>query len=450
MLRLITLLITLLLTAPTFAAKLPAGPMLGHVALRAANIWAQAPDAGTLGIEYWVHNDRDNSQKISAQVDNNYGQSHIFKLSSLEPGTSYRYQLLFNGEVVNDGAIYQLTTQTLWQWRTDPPDFEIITGSCNFENEGIYDRSGEPYGGQYEIFDQIATEEADMMLWLGDNWYYREVDFDAEQSMLYRVLRHKSFPYLQPIFQKFANYATWDDHDYGPDNSTKSFVFKEQALAIFKHFWANPSYGMPDNPGVYTKVSFNDVDFFLLDNRYYRDHENKIDGADKAYYGTKQLNWLKNQLLTSKAPFKFIVGGGQMLNNYHKYDGWDKYRYEREPFLQWLNDQKISGVMMLSGDKHHTELLRANRDGAYPLYELTCSPLTAGTHIDALDSISKNPRLVDDTLVGERNYCKISFSGPRKDRRLEIKVLGVNGQEYWRKQIKSSVLSYSQVNTDAE
>ena len=444
MLRFIILITTSLISGVLMASQLPAGPMLGHVALRAANVWVQAPEPGQLSIKYWAQNTPDQKQTITTKVNNNFGQSHTFKLNNLEPGTDYHYRLFFNDEPVNDGKTYALTTQTLWQWRTDPPDFEIITGSCNFENQAIYDRAGDPYGGQHEIFNQIATEDADMMLWLGDNWYYREVDYDAEQSLLYRVLRHKSYPHLQAIFQKFPNYATWDDHDYGPDNSTKSYVFKEQTLNIFKHFWANPSYGMPDNPGVYTKVSFNDVDFFLLDNRYYRDHENKIDGPDKHYYGKKQLNWLQNQLLTSKAPFKFIVGGGQMLNNYHKYDGWDKYRHEREPFLQWLDDQKITGVMMLSGDKHHTELLKAERDNAYPLYELTCSPLTAGTHLGALDQISQNPRLVDNTLVGERNYCKIAFSGPRKDRRLEIKVLGVNGQEYWRKQIKSSVLSYSQ------
>lgn len=443
MLRLLILLI--FFVQPLHALNTPAGPMLGHVGLRAANIWVQAPQAGELSIQYWAQDNADTKQRFTAQVDNDYGQSYTFKLNNLEPGTSYHYRLFFNGEPLNKGDTYHLTTQTLWQWRTDPPDFEIITGSCNFENEAEYDRAGNPYGGQHEIFHQIATEDADMMLWLGDNWYYREVDYDSKQSLLYRVLRHKSYPHLQAIFQKFPNYATWDDHDYGPDNSTKSFTFKEQTLAIFKHFWANPSYGMPDHPGVYTKVSFNDVDFFLLDNRYYRDHENKIDGPDKAYYGSKQLDWLKNQLLTSRAPFKFIVGGGQMLNNYHKYDGWDKYRYEREPFLKWLHDQKITGVMMLSGDKHHTELLKAERDNAYPLYELTCSPLTAGTHIDALPQIRQNPRLVEKTLVGERNYCKIAFSGPRKDRRLEIKVLGVKGQEYWRKQIKSSVLSYDQI-----
>ncbi len=88
-------------------------------------------------------------------------------------------------------------------WRTDPPDFSVLTGSCNFENEEAHDRAGTPYGGGYEIFDTLAKQEADMMLWLGDNWYYREVDFDAEQNMIYRASKDKGRDFLQPIFHKF-------------------------------------------------------------------------------------------------------------------------------------------------------------------------------------------------------------------------------------------------------
>ncbi len=253
-------------------------------------------------------------------------------------------------------------------------------------------------------------------------------------------------PYLQPLYHKFANYATWDDHDFGPNNSGSDFIFKEQALNIFKNYWANPSYGMPEQAGVYPKVSYNDIDFFLLDNRYNKSHENAPDGPDKIYYGKAQLEWLKNGLLGSFAPFKIIVGGGQMLNDYHAYEGWDKYRHERDPFIQWLDDNKIPGVMFLSGDKHHTEMLRADRPGAYPLYEMTCSPLTAGTHSSKSGGDLDNPRLIPGSLVNEHNYCKFSFSGPRTDRSLNIQVINREGKQKWEKQIKSSVLSYSQVN----
>ena len=438
--------IILLFSQGLFAKSLTAGPLLGHVALRAANIWVQSPEKGEVSITYWQTNQPDVKHTVTALVKENYGNSHVFKLSNLEPATTYDYYFTINHKKAKDQTIYSLTTQTLWLWRTDPPDFSVLAGSCNYENETVYDRPGKPYGSDHDIYQQMATEDAEVMLWVGDNWYYREVDFDSEQSLIYRVTRDRQQAHLQPIFHKFANYAAWDDHDFGPNNSGADFIFKEQALNIFKHSWGNPSYGMPEQAGAFTKIGYNDVEFFMLDNRYNKSHENALDGPDKHFYGKAQLDWLKNGLLGSYASFKIIVGGSQMLNDFHDYDGWDKYRHERDPFLQWLADNKIPGVMFLSGDKHHTEMLRADRVDAYPLYEMTCSPLTAGTSSSKSGGSSENPRLVEGSLVNEHNYCKFSFSGPRKDRRLRIDVLGKDGQQYWSKQIKSSVLSYSQIN----
>ena len=441
------LIIILLFNFAAEAKKLAAGPMLGHVALRGVNIWVQSPEQGAVSIVYWPAAHSKQTIERQAKVNTELGNIHTFKLTGLEPGTAYQYAIEINGKKEKVDSPYQFTTQTLWQWRTDPPDFSVMAGSCNFENEGIYDRTGNPYGSGHEaIFSQIASEDAEVMLWIGDNWYYREVDFDAEQNLLHRVMRDRSQPHLQPIYQKFANYATWDDHDFGPNNSGAEFIYKEQALNIFKNYWANPSYGMPEQDGVFTKVSYNDIEFFMMDNRYNKSHENMPDGPDKIFYGEKQLTWLKNSLLASFAPFKIIVGGGQMLNNHHAFEGWDKYSHERDPFLQWLDDNKIPGVMFLSGDKHHTEMLRADRPGAYPLYEMTCSPLTAGTHSSKSGGDMDNPRLVPGSLVNKHNYCKFSFSGPKNDRSLKIDVIGHEGKQYWSKQIKSSVLSYSQVS----
>ncbi|MCX7552843.1 alkaline phosphatase D family protein [Marinicella sp. S1101] len=442
-----TLLITLIFISQISTAKqLTAGPMLGHVAIRGANIWAQSPESGELAITYWQQGQPKQKSSFSAKVNEALGNIHTFKLTNLEPGTTYKYSFEINGKKIKRKEPFEFTTQVLWQWRFDPPDFSVMAGSCNFINEAAYDRPGRPYGSGHEaMFSQIASEDADAMLWIGDNWYYREVDFDAEQNLLHRIMRDRSQSFLQPIYQKFANYATWDDHDFGPNNSGAEFIYKEKALEIFKNYWANPSYGMPEQEGVFTRVSYNDIEFFMLDNRYNKSHENAPDGPDKVYYGQAQLNWLKDSLLSSYAPFKIIVGGGQMLNDHHAYEGWDKYRHERDPFIEWLDEAKITGVMFLSGDKHHSEMLRADRPGAYPLYEMTCSPLTAGTHSSKSGGDFDNPRLVKGSLVNKHNYCKFSFSGPRTDRSLRIEVIGSEGQQYWTKQIKSSVLSYSQV-----
>lgn len=431
-------LLIFLLSQAVAANEIQSGPMLGHTALRAANIWVQTKQSGTIKLSYWEKQQPEALHALSASVDPELGNVHTFKLANLHPGTEYQYRISLGED--KHTPVYQFTTQTLWQWRHDPPDFSVLTGSCNFENEADFDRAGNPYGDGWEIFYRMAEEDADMMLWLGDNWYYREVDFDAEQSLLYRVMRDRSWPHLQPLMHKMSNYAIWDDHDFGPDNSGSDFIFKEKALELFENYWANPSYGMPEAKGIFSKVSFNDVDFFLLDDRYHRSHEHFPDGPEKIMYGPLQLTWLKNQLLGSNAPFKFIVGGNQMLNDYHPWEGWDKYRHERDAFLQWINDAGIEGLVFLSGDKHHSEMLKIKRPDSYPLHEITCSPFTAGTHEHALEDDLKKPTLVKGTLVGTKNYCKLSFSGPRTDRRLSVQVIGPEGQTHWKKTIKASEL----------
>ena len=418
--------------------------MLGHTALRGADIWIETHKPSHATIKYWQKNHKSEAKYLKTFVKSDHYNMHTFKLKGLQPGLNYSYQLWINKiPVHNNDESFSFKTQELWMWRTDPPDFSVLTGSCNFENEESHDRAGTPYGGGYEIFDTLAKQEADMMLWLGDNWYYREVDFDAEQNMIYRASKDKGREFLQPIFSKFANYAIWDDHDFGPDNSGGYFAHKQKSLDIFKNVWANPSYGMPETPGIFTKVRFNDADFFLLDNRYHRSHEKFPDGPEKHMYGQEQLMWLKNQLVASSQPFKIIVGGNQMLNDYHEHEGWDKYRYERDAFIEWLDNTKIEGVVFLSGDKHHTEMLKIKREKAYPLLELTCSPFTSGTHASRIDSELKKPTIIPETLVGEKNFCKLNFNGKRKDRNITFESYNVDGKKLWSKTVKQSELTYS-------
>ena len=71
----------------------------------------------------------------------------------------------------------------MWQYRFDPPAFTLAVGSCVFINEPQYDRPGRPYGGNYEIFESLADSKPDAMLWLGDNAYFREVDFYSLSGM---------------------------------------------------------------------------------------------------------------------------------------------------------------------------------------------------------------------------------------------------------------------------
>jgi alkaline phosphatase D len=424
---------------PEEQLRLASGPMPGHSSTRAVTIWLQGHAGAEVVLDYWPDGQPGQSRSSKALPLESEQQftAHI-DIDGLEPGTTYNYRVKLNGKPVRIPGKLMFHTQPLWKWRTDPPAFRVVAGSCAYINDAAYDRPGKPYGDSYGIFTRIAEQSPDMMLWLGDNVYTREADFDSRWGMAERYRHSRALPELQPLLHSTHHYAIWDDHDYGPNQANRSFSLKDQSLALFKRYWANPSYGLPGEPGIFTSFTFNDVDFFLLDNRYYRNSDRAPDTPDKGMLGDKQLAWLKDALLRSGAPFKIIANGSQMLNQFGNRESWRNFPAERADFLGWLNETGISGILFLSGDSHFSALTKLDRKHNYPLYELSCSPLTAGPRRKAYPSLSIPP--LPDTFVGERNFCQLDFSGPAKARRLTISVFNASGGQKWQREIAASEL----------
>jgi alkaline phosphatase D len=425
-----TLLAGLVLPRPTEAAELVSGPMLGFRDMRTTAVWFQADAPAQAQVQYW-RRDRPEERKLSAPVALRAEDDFAARvdLAGLEPGTAYSYRVLIDGHASATGDA-DFATEKLWQWHEDPPAISVLLGSCAYLNDPPFDRAGRPYGGGEQIFDAMARQRADWTLWLGDNVYLREADTTSAAGIAARYRQVRKLPALQALLRTGNHLAIWDDHDYGPNDANASYTLKGASLAAFRRYWANPSYGLPGVPGVFTIAHTGDVDFFMLDDRWYRDADALI-APDKALYGPAQMRWLKNALLNSSATFKVIVGGGQFLSVDHPFEGWHHFPEERQDFIDWLTMQKVDGVLFVSGDRHHTELLKMERPGTYPLLDLTCSPLTAGTH--PIGKEAGNPRRVEGTLVSERNFCRFDFSGPLKERQLTIRAFNGDGVEKWRK-----------------
>ena len=430
-------------TASLCAAELRAGPMAGASYMRGAKLWMQASGPAKAVIEYW---DTTAPKKVlrtaplALRDDEDYvGQ---FTISALEPGRTYGYRVKLDGKESTLPQSLIFRTQALWQWRSDAPDWKLAFGTCAYTNEVAYDRPGKPYGGPPEamkIYDSIANQQPDMMLWGGDYLYLREADWDHEGGLRYRWKHDRGIPEVQKLLRTGHHFAIWDDHEFGPNDGNSSYPLKGDALKLFKRYFANPSYGLPETPGTFGNFLFNDAEIFLTDNRYYRDSDRLV-AEDKSMLGAQQMRWLKNALLASVSPVKIIVIGSQVTNTANTYyEGWNNFPKERAEFLKFLVDHKIDGAMLLSGDQHFSVLLKNERAGSYPLYELTCSSLTSRGHSD--DSASKaNADIVPGTFTSPRNFCTIDFTGPGKDRKLTIRSFSAEGKKFWEKEILVSGL----------
>jgi len=360
-------------------------------------------------------------------------------LSGLEPETRYQYEVLANGAAVPRPYETSFATQPLWQWRKNPPDFAVAIGSCYFANDAKSDRPGRPYGRSPAIFEKIAEKKPDAMLWLGDNVYYREPDFGSPAAMRERNALAREEPLLQRLLAQAPHYAIWDDHDFGPNNAVWSYPLAGEALEIFKLYWANPNYGHRDIPGLFGMFQWGDVHFFLLDDRLYRTPEEAADAPARKMFGQEQLRWLKDALIYSHAPFKIIANGSQMLNAHTAVDTFVNYPAEHRELFDWIVSNRVSGVLFLSGDKHHTELIQATPPGFYTLYDFTSSPLTSGMSLDKGEET--NPQRVPGTLVGDdQNFGLLRFSGPCNDRVLAMETYDSKGTLRWKHEVRAKDL----------
>jgi alkaline phosphatase D len=411
------------------------GPMLGQVELRTASLWLQvSPDITSVILKYWKTGHPELSwQKIyEGPLGKEFNPLRI-DIGGLDINSDYTYQFILNqAESAATGSFH---TKDLWQWRKPPPDFSFLTGSCAYFNDPVYDRPGKPYGGDSLIFESMARDTGAFTLWLGDNWYTREVDFLSDWGLWYRASRDRAQPVLQQLLKAMPQYAIWDDHDFGPDNSGTSYGLKDASRTIFLKYWCNPYYG-EDQKGIYSQISYSDVDLFLTDDRWYRsadEFEDSINGKPnpgKHFFGEKQMRWLEDALVQSLATFKIIVVGSQTLNPMSTDEGFYKYSYEYHELMDFLNRSKIKGVLFLTGDRHHSEIVKTVRTGNYDLYDITVSPFTSGVSKVRGAEIN-NPARVPGSLTEARNYAKIGVDGKKNERVLHVEFHGTYGKNLY-------------------
>jgi alkaline phosphatase D len=420
------------------ANPLQSGPMLGYTDLRETMIWVQTKQTATVQVRY-AEQGSTTPPRLTEAVKTTKDRAFTAHLVADEvlPGKRYTYTVLVNGKAVALPYPTTFQTQPLWQYRTDPPSFTFAVGSCTYVNEPPYDRPGTPYGAGYEIFTSIAAKKPDFMLWTGDNTYTREVDWNTRTGVLKRYTHTRSLPEMQPLLASTHHYAIWDDHDYGPNDSDRSFWLKPVTLEAFRLFWANPNYIFEEAcTGTFI---WGDCQFFLLDDRTFRAPDGQPDGEAKAYFGQKQLSWLLDALRYSKATFKFVITGGQIINPAALFENYATYGTERTQLLTALTEAKIPGVLFLTGDRHHSIVHRLDRPGTYPFYDVTISPLTSGPAKPAATELTQ-PTVVAGTLLTERNFATLEVHGTQQNRVLTIRAFDVSGTEKWSHTLRAEAL----------
>lgn len=410
---------------------LQSGPMVGYGEMLEATIWVQTKDCANVRIAYWALEDP-NSKCFTNAVftEKNNAFTALLIADTLEPGNKYGYELIINDEEIDLPYPTTFQTQPLWKWRTDPPDFSFVMGSGTYINEEKHDRPGKAYGDGYGIFNSMAALHPDFMIWLGDNIYLREPDWNSQTGIFHRYTHTRSLPEMQAFLASTHNYAIIDDHDFGPNDSDRSFWNKNRTLEAFGIFWANPSHGVGNIEGAITSFQWGDADFFLLDNRMHRTPNHRKTGK-KTQLGEEQLQWLIDNLAASYATFKFVVMGGQFLSTSPTYESYSNYGFdeERQRIIDYIYAENIKNVVFLTGDVHFSEIAVLRKDGKPTIWDITSSPLNSGVNTHAGEK--DNKLRIPESVIMERNFAEIKLTGTVKERKMNLTYYGTDGDVIW-------------------
>jgi alkaline phosphatase D len=418
--------------------RLMQGPMIGAVAHDRISFFlrssAPLPVAIDIGRDPYLA-DAVRTEVVHTDVAGDYIAT--ITATGLKPDTNYYYRPVLDG-----GPDRYLRDKPPMRVKTAPVPgskgkIRIAFGSC----ARIQAHPVQP------IWDAVLHWQPDLFLWLGDNVYHDTLEPQIMAEM-YRWQR--LVPNLQPLLQSVPQLAIWDDHDYALNDSDRTNPAKLAALDAFKRYWANPQYGLPDAPGVFFSFGYGAVDMFMLDGRWYRDPVVAADGPGKTLLGTQQFEWLKQQLVQSKAAFKLIAcGSGWNSGKGPAGDSWAAYRHERDALFDFIRDRKIEGVVLLSGDTHVGELncIPRSAHGGYDLYELVSSPLAQDTRTNWL---GRRPELrLRNIYVGGNNFGTIEIDTLLADPEIRLGLTDEHGNQVWdplilkASQLKNGVESWS-------
>jgi hypothetical protein len=214
-----------------------------------------------------------------------------------------------------------------------PSAFTFAFGCCTTRNLGT-------------SFKVVRNAKPQFFAMIGDFGYldrpnpaYPVVqDYDGYTQGFGDVMRH---PRMTPITATTPLFPMSDDHDLGLDNCNRT-NYKTFAARAFDDVMP----GGPSTSTHYRSWSIGDVDFFLTDNRRWKDPD--LGPYENGHYmtvlGSVQKTWLLQSLVASSARLKCVFIPMTMA--------WYWAPAEGQEVRKFIADNVSGTVIFLSGDKH--------------------------------------------------------------------------------------------------
>ncbi len=336
------------------------GPILGRVMPTSATVWARGGAEGTWTVT--VEPTAGGARRTAlAGVAKDADLCASATVAGLSPHTLYTYTIHatppVSGSFVTpalDDAASRVT---------------IAIGSCAREDAGTA-----------TCWERLRQIKPDTLLLLGDTPYIDSTKLDVQRR---RYQEFAAVPSFAALVRDCPLYSTWDDHDFGKNDTDGVLKGKENSLRAFHEYHPGAETFGENGAGLYTSFRQGPVEVFVLDTRWFAGTEaSPFDASKKSLLGKQQWEWLKRGLASSTASFK-LIACGMIWNDAvrpGKTDYWGAYPWERDALFRFIGENGIANCVLIGGDIHRSRVIRHESTAlaGYDLMELISSPMHNG------------------------------------------------------------------------
>ncbi|CAJ1956397.1 unnamed protein product [Cylindrotheca closterium] len=256
------------------------------------------------------------------------------------------------------------------------------------------------------VWDEVLEKNIDFALLPGDTVYMNYKDRSPQGEIKYnrvwfRHLQQRAETHFANFISKTPIYSTWDDHDYGNNDADHSLAGKENSLAAWGHLWPNPYQGSSKGTGNYYSYSWGDVDYYVMDCRWYRNPHNGT------LFGKPQMEWLEEKLLESTAAFKIIVSASDVMER--------GLTGDLKQIGKVVTKYSISGVVFNSGDIHRNQFKSQKvSNWPYPVVQITSSGIARVKQrpfaIITIDTNLEDPEMLTQFYIADSKERDTTWS----------------------------------------
>ena len=316
----------------------------------------------------------------------------------------------------------------------DRRKFRLLNTRANKVRLAFVSCSSDEYlSEQGPMWRSLIASRPNLLIMLGDNVYVDRPRWTHPKiSARYIWQRYVETRNNLDIYKSahlIPALATWDDHDYGKNNTDKDFPLKQQSAEIFRSMYAQDPL-IPEikhGVGVATYFAAFGQKFFLLDNRSFRSCKWPWCWPQQ-HWGEDQFSWVLDNIGTSKDPV-WLLNGSQFFGGYRT--GWSFEGNHNQRFRKVLARLKQSSapILFASGDLHYSELMRIEPQRlGYTSYEITSSSI----HSKPRSPRSGNHRRIAST--GELNFVVVDVVSQLGGLAMDVFSLGADGHEHFRRE----------------